>query len=459
MQLASREGAYDVRRSRYDARMLSFPKTATAPFCPSEVAGSIVVPADLPWWKKVARFAGPGLLVSVGYMDPGNWATDIEAGSRFGYRLLFVVLLSSLAAMMLQCLAARLGIATRKDLARLSSERYPKAIGRIQWVLAEISIISCDLAEVLGSALAFKLLFGVSLPVGVALTALDTFIVLGLQGRGFRRVEAIILGLVGTIGLCFVVQLFLVGPDWAAVAKGFIPSLHAVSAQEPLYLAIGILGATIMPHNLYLHSSVVQTRAVSGTEGKREAIRLTRLDTIGSLSLALLINAAILVVAAAAFHGTGRTDVADIGDAYELLAPIAGTTLAAIAFAIGLFASGQSSTFTGTIAGQVIMDGFLHFKLPCWQRRLITRGLAVVPAFIGVTAMGDRAIGELLVASQVVLSIQLPFAMYPLIRFTDDRELMGGFANTRLVSCVAWLLFATISLANVWLVAQVFGLA
>jgi len=439
--------------------MFSLPKTATAPFCPSEVAGSIVVPAELPWWKKAARFAGPGLLVSVGYMDPGNWATDIEAGSRFGYRLLFVVLLSSLAAILLQCLAARLGIATRKDLARLSSERYPKAVGRVQWVLAEISIISCDLAEVLGSALAFKLLFNMSLPVGVALTALDTFIVLGLQGQGFRRVEAIILGLVGTIGVCFVVQLFLLGPDWAAVAAGFVPSLHALSSREPLYLAIGILGATIMPHNLYLHSSIVQTRAVSGDEGKRAAIRLTRVDTVASLGLALLINASILIVAASAFHRTGRTDVADISDAYQLLAPIAGSTVAAWAFAIGLFASGQSSTFTGTIAGQVIMDGFLQMKLPCWQRRLITRGLAIIPAFIGVVTMGDRAIGALLVASQVVLSLQLPFAMYPLIRFTDDRRLMGAFVNSRLVSYSAWFLFVVISGANLWLVAQVFDLA
>ncbi|MDF4004187.1 Nramp family divalent metal transporter [Luteibacter sp. PPL552] len=439
--------------------MLPLPTSATAPFCPSEVAGSIVVPAHLPWWKKALRFAGPGLLVSVGYMDPGNWATDIEAGSRFGYRLLFVVLLSSLAAIVLQCLAARLGIATGRDLAQLSRDRYATTVGRIQWGLAEISIISCDLAEVLGSALAFKLLFGVSLPVGVALTALDTFLVLGLQGRGFRRVEAIILGLVGTIGLCFVVQLFLIGPDWGAVAAGFVPSLHAVSTTEPLYLAIGILGATIMPHNLYLHSSIVQTRAVSGASGKLAALRLTRIDTICSLGLALLINAAILVVAASAFHGTGRTDVADIGDAYKLLAPIAGTTVAAIAFAIGLFASGQSSTFTGTIAGQVIMDGFLRLKIPCWQRRLITRGLAIVPAFIGVWVMGDRAVGELLVASQVVLSVQLPFAMYPLIRFTSQRELMGEFVNTRLVALVAWLLFVVISAANVWLVAQVFGLA
>jgi manganese transport protein len=431
------------------------PKTATAPFCPTEVAGSIVVPPHWPWWKKALRFAGPGLLVSVGYMDPGNWATDIEAGSRFGYRLLFVVLLSSLAAMALQCLAARLGIATRKDLARLSSERYPSAVGRVQWLLAEVSIISCDLAEVLGSALAFKLLFNVSLPVGVALTALDTFLVLGLQGRGFRRVESIILGLVGTIGICFVVQLALVGPDWGAVARGFVPSVQALSSTEPLYLAIGILGATIMPHNLYLHSSIVQTRAVDGEDGKRAAIRLTRVDTIVSLGLALLINAAILVVSASAFHASGQRDVADIGDAYRLLAPIVGSTVAAFAFAIGLFASGQSSTFTGTIAGQVIMDGFLRMKIPCWQRRLITRGLALIPAFAGVVLMGDRAIGQLLVASQVVLSVQLPFAMYPLIRLTDDRDLMGPFVNTRLVSIGAWSLFVLISAANVWLVAQV----
>ncbi|TCV94529.1 manganese transport protein [Luteibacter rhizovicinus] len=440
--------------------MYRLPKTATAPFCPSEVAGSVVVSPDAPFWKQLSRFVGPGLLVAVGYMDPGNWATDIEAGSRYGYQLLFVVVLSSLAAIVLQCLAARLGIATGKDLARLSSERYSPAVGRAQWVLAEISIVACDLAEVLGSALAFHLLFGVSLPVGVALTALDTFIVLGLQGRGFRRIEAIILGLVGTIAICFLVELLLIRPNWPDVAAGFVPSLHALSSREPLYLAIGILGATIMPHNLYLHSSIVQTRVIgAGDSGRRRAIRLTRVDTVVSLLIALTINAAILILAGAAFHSTGRNDVADISDAYQLLAPIAGTTAAAVIFAIGLFASGQSSTFTGTIAGQVIMDGFLRLKIPCWQRRLITRGLAIVPAFIGVMLLGDRAVGQLLVASQVVLSLQLPFAMYPLIRCTDDRLLMGSFVNTRFVSVCAWLLFAAISGANVWLVLQVCGVA
>ncbi|MBB3228492.1 manganese transport protein [Luteibacter sp. Sphag1AF] len=440
--------------------MSVLPKTATAPFCPSEVAGSVMVSPDQPFWKQLSRFLGPGLLVAVGYMDPGNWATDIEAGSRYGYQLLFVVVLSSLAAIVLQCLAARLGIATGKDLARLSSERYAPGIARTQWILAEISIIACDLAEVLGSALAFHLLFGVSLPVGVALTALDTFLVLGLQGRGFRRVEAIVLGLVGTIAICFVVELFLIRPLWPDVAAGFLPSLDVLSSREPLYLAIGILGATIMPHNLYLHSSIVQTRMVGRDDaGRLRAVRLTRIDTIVSLLIALVINAAILILAGAAFHATGRHDVADISDAHELLAPIAGTTLAAVIFAIGLFASGQSSTFTGTIAGQVIMDGFLRIKLPCWQRRLITRVLALVPALIGVLWLGDRAVGQLLVGSQVVLSLQLPFAMYPLIRFTDDRALMGRFANSRLVSVSAWVLFVVISAANAWLVLQVCGVA
>jgi manganese transport protein len=434
--------------------MFRLPTTATAPFCPSEVAGSVAVPAGDPTWKKILRFAGPGLMISVGYMDPGNWATDIQAGSAFGYRLLFVVVLSSLAAILLQCLAARLGIATGKDLARLSREHYGTAANRAMWFFAEVSIVACDLAEVLGSALAFQLLFHVSLPVGVLLTAFDTLLVLGLKGQGFRQVEAIVLGLVGTIGACYLVELIIVRPDWAAVAQGLIPSPGLLSTREPLYLAIGILGATVMPHNLYLHSSIVQTRIIGrGTPGKREAIGLTRLDTIVSLLLALVINAAILILAAAAFHGTGLTNVADIGDAYHLLDPIAGPA-AGILFAIALLASGQSSTFTGTIAGQVILEGFLKLKIPCYQRRLVTRALALVPAFIGVLCLGEHAVGMLLVLSQVVLSLQLPFAMYPLIRFTGDRRLMGDFANTTLTKIVAWTLFIAITAANLWLVWQ-----
>ncbi|MFA9441559.1 Nramp family divalent metal transporter [Uliginosibacterium sp. sgz301328] len=432
--------------------MFGLPTTATAPFCPSEVRGSIKVPAGAPWWSKLVRFAGPGLLVSVGYMDPGNWATDIEAGARYGYSLLFVVILSSLAAMVLQCLSMRLGIATGKDLAQLCRDRYPPVVAKALWLFAELSIIACDLAEVLGCALAFHLLLGCPLLVGVGLTALDTMIVLGLKGKNFRTVEAIVLALIMTIGVCFLIELLLIEPYWPDVAAGMVPSFEALSGREPLYLAIGILGATVMPHNLYLHSSIVQTRVVGESDRiKREAISLARIDTIVSLALALCINAAILILAASAFHSTGYDTVADIEDAYRLLEPIVGTALAGVLFGIALLAAGQSSTFTGTIAGQIIMDGFLKLKIPCWQRRLITRALALVPAFVGIWLMGPHAIGRLLVGSQVVLSFQLPFALYPLVSFTSDRQLMGAFANTALVKCVAGALFVVISAANVWL--------
>ena len=431
------------------------PTTATAPFCPSEVAGTVAVTAGDPYWKKVLRFAGPGLLVSVGYMDPGNWATAIQGGSQFGYQLLYVVVLSSLAAIVLQCLSMRLGIVTGKDLAVHCREQYRPPVAKTLWGFAEISIIACDLAEVLGCALAFKLLLGVSLPVGVALTALDTLIILGLKGKGFRQIEAIVLGLILTVAVCLVAELIFVKPDWQAVAAGLIPSMQTLSQREPLYLAIGILGATVMPHNLYLHSSVVQTRVVSPTPAaKQEAIGLSRIDTIISLLLALLINGAILVVAAAAFYEPGNTRVLDIHDAYQLLAPVAGTALAAILFGLALLASGQSSTFTGTIAGQVIMEGFLKMKIPCWQRRLLTRGLALIPAMIGVLTLGEHSVGKLLVLSQVVLSLQLPFAMYPLISLTSQRRIMGDFVNAWWTTALAWLLFVVISAANVWLVWQ-----
>jgi len=436
------------------------PTTATAPFCPSEVQGSVAVPQGAPFWKKILQFAGPGLLVSIGYMDPGNWATAIEAGSRYGYNLLFVVLLSSLAAMALQCLSMRLGIATGRDLAQLSSSRYSPRVARFQWFLAELSIVACDLAEVLGGALAFHLLFNFSLTTGVLLTAFDTLIVLGLKGKNFRDLEAIMLGLIATIGVEYIVELVMVQPHWPSVAQGLIPSWHALSSREPMYLAIGILGATVMPHNLYLHSSIVQTRAVKrDPAGIRSAISLSRIDTIASLVLALLINMAILILAAAAFHATGHTQVTQIEDAYKLLAPIVGTGFAAVLFAIMLLASGQSSTFTGTVAGQVIMEGFLKLKIPCWQRRFITRALALIPALIGVQMMGNGAVGRLLVASQVVLSLQLPFALYPLIRMTNDRALMGEFANRLPTRLLAWVLFVAISAANLWLVVQTVGLA
>lgn len=435
----------------------SLPKTATAPFCPSEVRGAVTVPEGLSTWRRVLRFAGPGLLVSVGYMDPGNWATDIEAGSRYGTALLFVVVLSSLAAIVLQTLSLRLGLVTGRDLAQTSRDRYGPRTVKAQWFLAEIAIIACDIAEVLGSALAFKLLLSVPLWAGVLLTGLDTIIVLGLKGKGFRQLEAIILGLVGTIGVCFLAQMILIKPDAGEVARGLIPSLDALREQNALYLAIGIVGATIMPHNLYLHSSIVQTRVVpADAPGKRAALRLATLDTVASLAVALFINAAILILAASAFHRAGITEVAGIEEAHRLLEPLTGAAVAGLLFGIALFASGQSSTFTGTIAGQVILEGFLNLSIPCWQRRLITRGLAIVPALIGVLTMGEHSVGKLLVLTQVVLSAQLPFAIFPLLRFTDDRALMGVFANGLVTRLVAWSLFAIISAANGWLVVQTF---
>ena len=438
--------------------MFSLPVTATAPFCPSEVAGSIKVPVAASLWKKIAAFAGPGLLISVGYMDPGNWATAIQAGSQYGYQLLFIVVLSSLAAIVLQCLSMRLGIASGKDLAVHCREQYSPAVGRVMWLLAEIAIIACDLAEVLGCALAFKLVLHVSLPVGVLLTGFDTLIVLGLKGKGFRQVEAIILGLIITIAVCLLAELVLVRPDWHGVTQGLLPSMSVLSSRDGLYLAIGILGATVMPHNLYLHSSIVQTRRVEkNPPQQRQAINLARVDTIVSLLLALLINGAILVLAAAAFHATGNTAVQDIDQAYHLLDPIAGTAMAGVLFGVGLFASGQSSTFTGTIAGQVVMEGFLNLRIPCWQRRAITRGLALIPALVGVLLLGENSVGRLLILSQVVLSLQLPFVMYPLIRLTGRTDVMGVFANSRLTTWVAWSLFGIVSAANLWLVLQVFG--
>ncbi|MBB1604281.1 Nramp family divalent metal transporter [Variovorax sp. UMC13] len=438
--------------------MSLLPRTATAPFCPSEVKGSIAIDPGLPLHRKLWRYAGPGLLVSVGYMDPGNWATDIEAGSKYGYGLLFVVLLASLAAMLLQTLCVRLGLVAQKDLARACREHYSPRVNRFLWLGAELAIVACDLAEVLGSALALHLLFGVSIPVGIAITAFDTLLVLGLQGAGFRRVEAIVLALVLTIAGCFAVELAISQPNWFGVAMGFGPSLARLQQPGALYLAIGIVGATVMPHNLYLHSSIVQTRLLDHTEAaRREALRFCTLDAVVSLSLALLVNAAIMVLAASAFHASGHHEVADIEDAYHLIEPLVGSALAATLFGIALLASGQSSTFTGTIAGQIIMEGFLDLKIPCWQRRLITRALALVPAYLGVRWFGDGGIGKMLVLSQVVLSFQLPFAIWPLVRFTSDRALMGEHANGPVMKASAWTLFAVISVANVWLVATVLG--
>ncbi|WP_028006765.1 Nramp family divalent metal transporter [Solimonas flava] len=435
--------------------MFKLPTTATAPFCPSEVRGSIAIRPGLPAWKKLLAFCGPGLLVSVCYMDPGNWATDIEAGAKYGHALLFVVAAASLAAMLLQTLAMKLGVATGYDLARLSREHYGRRANTALWLLAELAIVACDLAEVLGSALALHLLFGVSVLTGVVLTAASTLVVIGLKGKGFRRLEAIVLALVATIASCFLVELLLAGPEWSAVREGLMPHAGLATDREAVYLAIGIVGATVMPHNLYLHSSIVQTRRLGeGEAARREAIRFLRVDTVVSLALAMLVNGAILVLAATAFHGTGYADVASIEDAYRLLEPVVGTAAAALLFGIALLAAGQSSTFTGTIAGQIIMEGFLDLKIPCWRRHLITRALALVPAFIGVAVLGEHAVGTLLVLSQVVLSLQLPFALYPLLRFTGRRDIMGSFANGPLTRIAGWSLFVAISAANLWLLAQ-----
>jgi manganese transport protein len=438
------------------ARLLSiFPRTATAPFCPAEVRGSIVVPPGASFWSRFWRLSGPGLLVAVGYMDPGNWATDIAAGSKFGMSLLWVVLASSLAAMFLQTLSARLGLASGLDLARACRVRYGRGPNTVLWLMAEVAIVATDLAEVLGSALALHLLFGLSLLVGIVITAFDMLLVVGLQGRGFRQVEAIMLGLVITIAACFAVQLVVVGPDWRAVWSGFVPRPASLFDGEAMFVAIGILGATVMPHNLYLHSSIVQTRHVVGGEADtRDAIVLATADTVVTLFLALIVNAAILVVAASAFHATGHTNVTEIQDAYHLLDPLVGSSFAALLFGIGLLAAGQSSTFTGTIAGQVLMEGFLELTIPCWQRRVITRVLAVVPAFCAVAWLGEHAIGALLVLSQVVLSLQLPFAVWPLVRMTSDRKVMGPFASGRIATTAAYLVFVMICGANLWLLAS-----
>lgn len=434
--------------------MYRLPATATAPFCPSEVQGSVPVPRGGPLSRRLLRFAGPGLLISVGYMDPGNWATDLEAGSRFGFELLSVVVLAGLAAIALQSLSVRLGIASGKDLARLSRERFSRGTNLALWAMAEVGIIACDLAEVLGGALAFHLLLGCPLLVGVALTALDTVLVLSLQGAGFRRVEAFVMALVAVIGLCFAVELVLVRPPWPAVARGLVPSGATLRDPAAWYVAVGMVGATVMPHNLYLHSSIVQTRKLASDSDKPSALRLAAVDTVGSLLLALLVNAAILVLAGTAFHGAGRPQAIEIESAYHLLDPVVGARFAGGLFALALLASGQSSTFTGTIAGQVILEGCLELKIPCWQRRLLTRGLALLPAFLGVWWLGGGAVGKLLVLSQVVLSFQLPFAIAPLLILAADPGVMGAFAVRGAVRAASWVLFAVIASANLWLLVQ-----
>jgi manganese transport protein len=423
-----------------------------------ESHGSVSVPRRGSFWRKALAFAGPGYMVAVGYMDPGNWATDIAGGARFGYTLLSVILLSNLMAILLQSLALKLGIVTGRDLAQACRDHYSRPVSFVLWVLCEIAIAACDLAEVIGAAIALNLLFGIPLIWGVVLTAFDVLLILLLQNKGFRWLEAFIIALIASIAVCFAVELAMARPELAAVARGLIPTSEIVTNPLMLYIAIGILGATVMPHNLYLHSSIVQTRRVGpDPASKRQAIRFATLDSTVALLFAFFINAAILILAAATFHQSGHQDVADIGDAYHLLAPLLGTTAASTLFAVALLAAGQNSTITGTLAGQIVMEGFLDIRLPAWLRRLITRLIAIVPAVIVTAFYGERGAAGLLILSQVILSLQLSFAVVPLVRFTGQRRKMGEFANGRLLSAAAWSVAAVIVGLNGWLLIGTFG--
>jgi manganese transport protein len=413
------------------------------------VHGCVRIPAFSPW-RKLFAFCGPGYLVAVGYMDPGNWATGIAGGSAFGYQLLHVVLLANFAAMFLQRLAAKLGIATGRDLAQACRAHYRTPTCILLWLLCEAAIVACDLAELIGAAIALKLLFGVPLAVGVALTGLEVLLVLGLQQRGFRLLEALVVALMVVIALCFLVELALARPNWREVARGLVPTADVLADPEMLYVAIGILGATVMPHNLYLHSSIVQTRRfVRNESGRREALRYSTLDIVIALSLAIFVNGAILILAATVFHRHGLTGVVSIEEAYQLLAPGLGTAAASTIFAAALLAAGQNSSITGTMAGQIVMEGFTRLRWPGWIRRLAARALAMIPAMIAITGFGDDAATQLLIFSQVVLSLQLPFAVWPLVRFTSNRTLMGSFVNGRATALIAWAMTALLIGLNV----------
>src|SRR5881296_174174 len=424
----------------------------------AEVHRSIVVPTTASFWRKLLAFSGPGFLVAVGYMDPGNWATDLAGGARFGYALLFVVVLSNLMAILLQHLCIKLGVATGRDLAQACRDHYSTPTVWFLWILCEIAIAACDLAEVVGSAIALQLLFGIPLVWGCCITALDVLAVLYLQQKGFRYIEALVITLIATIAGCFSADLIFSKPNLLSVVGGFVPGPHIIMNQQMLYVSIGILGATVMPHNLYLHSSIVQTRKFEQTpEGKREAIKYASIDSTGALMFALFINAAILVLAASVFHWSGHQEVAAIQDAYQLLSPLLGVTFASALFAIALLASGQNSTLTGTLAGQIVMEGFLHIRLRPWLRRLITRSLAIIPAVLVIGIFGENKVTSLLILSQVILSFQLPFAVIPLVQFTGDRAKMGEFANSRLTAVVAWVIAAAILFFNaelLWLILR-----
>ncbi len=428
-----------------------------APGSPSlpEVHSSIAVPANASFWRKLFAFAGPGMLVAVGYMDPGNWATDLQGGAQFGYLLLSVVLISNLMAILLQHLSLKLGVVTGRDLAQACRDHYSRPVSFMLWVACEIAISACDLAEIIGSAIALNLLFGLPLMVGVLLTAADVMVVLLLQNRGFRYIECLVAGLIFLIGGCFVYEILASQPALGAMFGGLLPKLEVVKNPQALYLAIGILGATVMPHNLYLHSSIIQTRAYTRDDaGRRMAVKFGTIDSTVSLAFAFFINAAILILSAAAFHGTPH-EVAGIEDAHRLLTPVLGG-MAAVVFAVALLAAGQNSTLTGTLAGQIVMEGFLEIRLRPWVRRLLTRLIAIVPAVLVAALYGASGMNKLLVLSQVILSLQLSFAVVPLVLFTSDKRKMGSFANAPWLTVLAWLVTAIIIALNGYLLVQTF---
>jgi len=440
-----------------DIAMPSTDMPAIRPSLPGSYRTVAVPRAGGSVWKKMGAFAGPGYIVAVGYMDPGNWATDLAGGSAFGYTLLSVILLSSIMAMVLQSLAAKLGIVTGMDLAQACRAEYSAPVRTMLWVMCELAIIACDLAEVVGTAIALQLLFDIPLALGVCLTAADVLLILFLQQRGFRQLEAFIVALLIVIAGCFAIELFLSRPDLAAIGSGLVPSAGVVTDPAMLYIAIGIIGATVMPHNLYLHSSIVQTRSFERSEkGKREAELFATGDSTVALTLAMFVNGAILILAASSFHVAGMTGVAEIQDAHRLLAPVLGAGIASTLFAVALLASGQNSTITATLAGQIVMEGFVNLRVPAWARRVVTRMLAIVPAVIVAVFYGSEGTTRLLVLSQVVLSLQLPFAVVPLVKFTSDARLMGKFVNPRWLGWVAWSISAVIIILNLKLLLDFF---
>ncbi len=422
-----------------------------------EVHSSLAVPHNGPFWRSLLAFAGPGFLVAVGYMDPGNWATDLAGGSRYNYSLLSVILLSNLIAVLLQALCVRLGVVTGRDLAQQCRESYSRPVSFGLWIVAETAIAACDLAEVIGSAIALNLLFHIPLIWGVCITALDVLLILFLQQKGFRYIEALVFALIGVIGVCFGLEVLFSHPNWLGIAHGLVPDPQIVRDPTMLYIAISILGATVMPHNLYLHSAIVQTRSFQRTrDGMKQAIRYSTIDSTVALTFALFVNAAILIVSAATFFRSGHSEVAEIQQAHHLLTPLLGVTGASTIFALALLASGQNSTLTGTLAGQVVMEGFLDLQLKPWLRRLITRALAIIPAVIVTAISGESGTAKLLLLSQVILSMQLSFAVFPLVQFTSDKTKMGDFVNASWLKVLSWSVALLIAGLNVWLLYKVF---